>query len=153
MAGVECAGLVLAILPVVVETAKVYKAGVDTIVDAVSISRHNDKLEEFYEDLWWELFMLDRQLRDVVYALPGLSDSSKADVLKAENLHRWTEDSTIASALRSFFSSKSDFLAFGEVMGKIVQLLAQLVETSRSALSRKEVASDEHETLSANGHY
>ncbi|KAL8750455.1 MAG: hypothetical protein Q9184_006418 [Pyrenodesmia sp. 2 TL-2023] len=52
MSGVECAGLALAVLPHVIEAAKSYKNGVDSIRDVLSISRRDSELEDFYRELW-----------------------------------------------------------------------------------------------------
>jgi hypothetical protein len=142
--GIECAGLVLAVLPLAIEAAKQYKHGVDTILDAVSSSRRDEKLEDFYEELWWEMFLLDRQLRDIVHALPYLTDDRKAGLMKADNLDQWTAKSDVTEALQEFFNSDTDFQTFMMIMGKIVQLLAQLVKDSVACIDRKEMVSWSH---------
>ena len=146
MSGIECAGLVLAVLPLVIEAAKSYKHGVDTILDVVSSSRRDDKLEGFYEDIWWEMFFIDRQLRDVIHALPFLAEDRKVDLLKAEHLSQWTRDSEVTEALKEYFKLETDFQAFTVIMGKIVQLLAQLLKDSSARIDRKEMVSDASHT-------
>lgn len=142
MSSIECAGVVLAVLPLAIEAAKSYKHGVDTILDVVSSSRRDDKLEDFYEELWWEMFFLDRQLRDIVHALPLLKDDRKADLLKAENWNQWTRNSDVTEALQEYLNSETNFQAFTVIMGKIVQLLAQLIKDSTARIDRKEIVSD-----------
>ena len=142
MSGIECAGLVLAVLPLAIGAAKTYKHGVDTILDVVSSSRHDDKLEDFYEELWWELFFLDRQLRDTVHTLPFLTEDRKVVLLKAEHMDEWTREADIMEALRKYFNSETDFQAFMVIMGKIVQLLAQIIKDSTTDMDRKEMVSD-----------
>ena len=144
MSGIECAGLVLAVLPLVIEAAKAYKHGVDTILDVVSNSRRDDKLEDFYGDLWWAMFLLDRQLRDIVYGLPFLTEDRKADLLKAGNLNQWTGDADVTEALEEYFNSRTDFQAFTVIMGKIVQLLVQLIKDGSTRVDRKEMVSYDH---------
>ncbi|KAI4189759.1 MAG: hypothetical protein L6R41_001242 [Letrouitia leprolyta] len=139
MSGVECAGLVLAVLPLVIEAAKSYINGVDTIRNVLSKSRRDDELEDFYHELWMEMFLLDRQLRDVVEALPFLTEERKASMLNGENLSQWTTDSDVAEALQKHFNSEADYHAFTVIMGKIVQLLAQLIRDSTTHVNQKEM--------------
>ncbi len=107
MSGIECAGLALAALPLAIEAAKSYKSGVNSIRDVLSSSRHDDSLEDFYRELWFEMYSLDRQLRDAVEAFPILTEDRKASLLKAENLGQWTFDSDIAEVLQQYFNSEA----------------------------------------------
>ncbi|KAL9000161.1 MAG: hypothetical protein Q9188_005727 [Gyalolechia gomerana] len=139
MSGVECAGLVLAVLPLAIEAAKSYKNGVDTIRDVWSRSRRDNELEDFYHELWMEMFFLDRHLRDIVQALPFLKEDRKASLLSGENLGQWTTESDVAEALQAHFNSETDYQAFMVIMGKIVQLLAQLIKDSTTHIEQKEM--------------
>ncbi|KAL8898098.1 MAG: hypothetical protein Q9207_006874 [Kuettlingeria erythrocarpa] len=139
MSGVECAGLVLAVLPLVIEAAKTYKNGVDTIRDVLSSSRRDSELEDFYQELWYEMFLLDRQLRDIVDALPILTEDRKASLLKAVNINQWSSDLDVREALEEHFNSHTDLDAFFIIMGKIVQLLGQLVKDEGTHLDRKQM--------------
>lgn len=139
MAGIECAGLVLGVLPLVIEVAKAYKHGVDTILDAVSSSRRDDKLEEFFAELWWETTFLNRQLRDIIHALPILTEDDKVHLLKAENLSQWTTDIKVKESLQEFFNSENDFNAFIVIMSKIVKLLAQLVKNTSTEIKKEDL--------------
>lgn len=144
MSGVECAGLVLAVLPLAIEAAKSYKNGVDTIRDVWSRSRRDNELEDFYYELWMEMFLLDRQLRDIVQALPFLKEDRKASLLSGGNLGQWTTESDVAEALQAHFNSETDYQAFMVIMGKIVQLLAQLIKDSTTHIEQKEMVSHSH---------
>ncbi|KAI4112478.1 MAG: hypothetical protein LQ338_008307 [Usnochroma carphineum] len=106
MSGIECAGLVLAVLPLVIEAAKTN--GVGPIRAVLSSSRRDDELEDFYHELWMELFLLDRQLRDIVHALPFLTEERKASLLSGDNLTQWTVNSDVAEALQEHFNSEID---------------------------------------------
>lgn len=142
MSGVECTGLVLAVLPLVIEVAKSYKNGVDSIRDVLSPSRRDESLEDFYQELWMEMYLLDRQLRDTVDALPNLTEDRKASLLKAENLKQWTLESDVASALQEHFNSETDLQAFMVIMGKIVELLAQLIKDETTHVGSKHMVSE-----------
>ena len=139
--GIECAGLVLAVLPLFIEAAKSYKKGVDTIRNVISNSRRDERLEEFYEDFWWEMFVLNRQIREVVEALPYLSDDRKTELLAAGHLGEWTVDADVAEALEEFFKSGSHYDTFMVIMTKIVHLLAQVVKDSAVHISGTDVVS------------
>lgn len=142
MSGVECAGLALAVLPLAIEAAKSYKSGVDTIRDVLSSSRRDNELEDFYHELWMEMFLLDRQLRDIVHALPFLTEDRKASLLSGENLSQWTIETDVTEALQVHFNSETDYHAFMVIMGKIVQLLAQLIKDSTTHVDQKEMVRD-----------
>lgn len=139
--GIECAGLVLAVLPLFIEIAKSYKRGIDTMHDLASQTRRDEKLEEFYEDFWWELFLLDRQIREIVEALPCLSDNRKTELTTAGHLDEWTVDADVACALEDYFKSETDFNAFMVIMTKIVQLLAQVIKDTSVQISEADIVS------------
>lgn len=143
MIGIECAGLVLAVLPLFIEAAKSYKKGVDTIYQVTSRSRRDESLEEFYEVFWWETVVLNRQIRGIVDSLPYLSNDRKTYITAAEHLEDWNQDSDVSRALQEFFSSKLDFDHFMVIMTKIVGLLAQLVQDSSLHISNKDIVSDD----------
>lgn len=142
MIGIECAGLVLAVLPLFIEAAKSYKKGVDTIYNVTSRSRRDESLAEFYEMFWWETVVLNRQIRGIVDSLPYLSNDRKTYLAAAEHLEDWDEDSDVSQALQEFFSSQMDFDHFMVIMTKIVGLLAQLVQDSSLHISNKDMVSD-----------
>lgn len=139
--GIECVGLCLAVLPVVIEAAKSYQKGVNTIVDVVGHSHRDEKLEEFYEDFYWEVYFVERKIREVVEALPYLSDARKAELTAPEHLAEWTIGSDVTEALSDYFKSESDLNAFMVIMKKITQLLAGLVKDSSVRTSREDVVS------------
>ena len=51
------------------------------------------------------------------------------------------EDSNVTGALRDYFNSEIDFHAFIIIIGKIVQLLSQLVKDGASRIGRSEMVS------------
>ncbi|KAL8732800.1 MAG: hypothetical protein Q9181_003827 [Wetmoreana brouardii] len=113
--------------------------GVDSIRDTSSSSRHDTELEDFYRELWMEMFFLDRQLRDIVQALPFLTENRKASLLSGENLSQWTIESDVTEALQVHFNSETNYQAFTVIMGKIVQLLAQLIKDSTTRVDQKDI--------------
>lgn len=75
--GIEEAGLVPAILPLVIEAAKWYLKGVDSVKDVICNSRRDEKLQDFYDKFWWELYLLRQNLQGVIQNLPLLCDDYK----------------------------------------------------------------------------
>lgn len=137
--GIECVGLVLAVLPLFIEGAKQYSKGVDTITKVVSHAFRDKRLLEFYEEFWWELYFLNRNIRKVVNSLPHLSDERKAGIEEFEGgISDWHHSSDIVTALREYFVTEERYNAFLVVMDRIVQLLSQLVKDSTIQISKKE---------------
>ncbi|KAF7874883.1 hypothetical protein EAF04_002057 [Stromatinia cepivora] len=128
MSGIEVTGLVLAVLPLFVEGAKAYSHGVETIQKTVSRRERDEKLMDFYDEFYWEIVQLDRQTLGIIKSLPYLSDKRKAELTMDIRLEAWEADADVAQALFDYFGSKEDLNAFLHVMGKIAQLLSQLIK-------------------------
>lgn len=134
----ETLGLVLAVLPLFIEGAKQYSKGVDTITKVVSRTLRDKRLLEFYKDFWWELFVLNVNVRKVVNSLPDLSDERKADIEIEGGISDWHNSSDIVRAVREYFGTEERYNAFLVVMDQIVQLLSQLVKDSTIQISKRE---------------
>lgn len=130
--GVECAGLILAVLPIVVQAAQVYSGGVEDIRDVVESSRSNEKLEEFYERFFWEVSEFEYQIKQIIDALPKISDERKSRLVANLHMNDWAPSSDVAQALQEYFGTTSDFMKFELVMKKCVKLIGQLVEDKQT---------------------
>lgn len=128
--GIECAGLVIAILPLFIEAGKAYARGTDTLLNITLPSRRDQRLERFYEDFWWETVELNQKVKDILNHLPLLSHQRKIELATAARLGGWTRDADINKALHSYFATNDDFNTFMYVMSRLVSLLAQLVKDS-----------------------
>jgi hypothetical protein len=93
--GIKAAGLVLAILPIVIEGSKIYKNGVDSLRDVTSNRSRDTKLQDFYDDFFIETDYLHGQLVDLVNELPALSISCKVALKSSGNIAMWEEDPAI----------------------------------------------------------
>lgn len=80
----EVVGLVLAVVPMVSAAAQhwtvVYRVG----KTVVSQKTKDEAAVEDYRRIFWNLVLLDVHLRDLVAALPDLTDDEKAKLLEAE---------------------------------------------------------------------
>jgi hypothetical protein len=142
--GIETAGLVLATLPLFIEAAKSYGKGVDTIRDVASSKRRDDRLQDFYDDFWWELRIFDQQVRTLVRGLPYLCDECKAALerdMSSQAPEGWEENVEVARALHHYFGSSSDYDSFILILSRILKLLARLVGEKTVHLSGVETVS------------
>lgn len=128
--GIECAGLIIAILPLFIEVGKAYARGTDTLLNITLPSRRDQRLQRFYEDFWWETVELNQNVKDILNNLPLLSLQRKIELATAARLEDWTRDADINIALQSYFATTDDFNTFMHVMSRLVYLLAQLVKDS-----------------------
>ncbi|KAH7142859.1 hypothetical protein B0J13DRAFT_503233 [Dactylonectria estremocensis] len=135
MSGFEIAGIVLAVLPLFIEAAKEYS---ETAHKATSRSASDEKLQEFYEQFWWETFELRKQIEKIVHDLPGLSEDRKTNILKADDVEHWSKAADVAQALSDYFVSQDDYMVFQTVMGKVLDLLSRVVEDNTVRISRAE---------------
>lgn len=145
MSGFEIAGIVLAVLPLFIEAAKEYS---ETAHKATSRSASDEKLQEFYEQFWWETFELRKQIEKIVHDLPGLSEDRKTNILKADDVEHWSKAADVAQALSDYFVSQDDYMVFQTVMGKVLDLLSRVVEDNTVRISRAEKASRHLQELS-----
>ncbi|KAH6887610.1 hypothetical protein B0T10DRAFT_73730 [Thelonectria olida] len=138
MSGFEIAGIVFAVLPLFIEVGKAYSDGASALHKAASRPLRDEKLEAFYEQFWWETFELRKQIEKVVDELPGLSEKRKGEILKGDDVECWSRADDVDEALKSFFASPSDYLAFQKVMEKVLSLLSRLVEDKTVRISKAE---------------
>ena len=82
LSGVEVAGIVLAVLPLVVQGAQLYMQGVDNLKDAVLAPRYDDSLQDFYELFLVEITLLQCQFNQAICALAGFTETRKSELLK-----------------------------------------------------------------------
>jgi hypothetical protein len=130
--GVECAGLVLAVLPLVIQAAQMYSEGVEDIRDVVESSRSKEKLEEFYGRFFWEVSEFQYQIEQIIDKLPEISDERKSLLVANLHMNDWAPSSDVAQALREYFGTTNDFRKFEFVMNKCVKLIGQLVEDKQA---------------------
>lgn len=128
--GIECVGLVLAVLPLVIEAGKSYARGTDALLNVALHSRRDQKLQDFYDRFWWETVELNGRIREIVNALPRLSAEQKIALANVARLEDWTRDTGVDAALQDYFATTDDLNKFMLVMTRLISLLAQLVKDS-----------------------
>lgn len=140
MSGFEVAGVVLAVLPFFIETYKAYGDHAIALQKAVTRSARDKGLQEFYEEFYWDTYELRKKIEKVVLMLPTLSDERKQEIIHSRDLDNWDQARDVAVALQGFLSS-DDHDAFQMVMGKILELLARLIEDKAVHISKSETVS------------
>ena len=140
--GIECAGLALAVLPLVIEAGKAYASGADALADITLLSRRDQKLQDFYDHFWWETVELNQKVRQIVDALPNLNPDRKLELATAAHLEDWTHQADVTAALQSYFAAPDDFNTFMHVMARLVSLLAQLVKDSTIHITAADAVSN-----------
>lgn len=131
--GVECVGLVLAVLPLVIEGAKVYHDGVESIKDVVVAGRHDEALQEFYEVFLFEVTLLHDQLRQAVAQLQGVSEKRKEELLRDFREQDWEPKDEVAVALQTFYGTTYDLFII--VTNKIMGLMGHLVRDKAAKMN------------------
>jgi len=134
MSGMEVAGLALAILPLVIEAAKAYAHGAESIRQVISKEHRDNRLQEFYEEFWWQTSFINRTLRNLVSSLPLLCDDCKATLLKDFALEEWETNAVVEAALLNHFGSEKELDDFILVMKKILTLMNSMIDVKASNL-------------------
>lgn len=140
--GIECVGLVLAVLPLVIEAGKLYARGTDNLLNIALQSRRDQRLQNFYDNFWWETVELHQRIRQIVNTLPHLSAQQKIELANVARLEDWTRNEDVYAALRDYFATEDDLNAFMVVMNKLMSLLAGLVEDSTIHVVASDAVSD-----------
>ncbi len=136
--GIEEIGLVLAILPLVIEGAKWYMKGVDSVKDVMLNSRRDESLQDFYERFWWASYTLHRNLKATINNLVSLCDDCKVALLADRSLEVWEEDDAVREALLAYFGEQQDLDAFLYVMTRVLDLIDRLTKAESNTLSSKD---------------
>ena len=143
VSGVECAGLVLAVLPLVVEAAKAYSDGVESILDVTARSRYDVNLQDFYDDFYVEMV----RLNDITKQIGGLLGASlpahQQMPMSPLMLSTWQSDPRLEEAFRKVFGSEDRFEEFTVYSRKILEVLESLVEDNSTRVTASEQVSSD----------
>jgi hypothetical protein len=139
--GIEIAGLALAILPLVIEVAKCYAHGVNSIKNVVISERRDEKLQDFYQEFWWETYAIDGALNAIVNGLPLLCQGCKEALFAERSLSMWEEDEEVKRALLLYFRSKEGVDAFILVLSNILEFVDRLIRVQSTQLTASDTVS------------
>ena len=139
MSGFEVVGVVFALLPIFSEAGKLYAQNAAAFRHANSPGKRDEKLAEFYDTFWWDVFLLRRQMERVVSNLSHLSEERKREIIASRSLDNWDKATDVDQALQDFFLSTNDYLAFQKVMSKVLSLFDRLVKDDSVHISKLDV--------------
>jgi hypothetical protein len=134
--GTECAGLVLAVIPLVVEIAKAYPEGAKTVRDTIQPKRFDDALDDFYQELFCQLFEFQDRMQWIVESLPGLSQARKAELMHHFTEEDWRAGSDVAQAFASIFPAPGELYRFETIVKRVVKQTGQLIEDKSAYISK-----------------
>ena len=117
--GLECCGLVLAVIPLVVEGAKAYSRGIESVQDVVQPDRFDAALDEFYEEIFCQMFEFRERVQYVIDCLPDLDDTRKAEVVEKFSEGDWKPNSDVALAFGARLRNQHDFQMFELIVRKV----------------------------------
>jgi hypothetical protein len=132
---------VLAVIPLIVEGAKVYSRGIESVRDVAQPCRFDEALDEFYEEIFCQLVEFKERVQCIIDSLPGLDNARKASIIEAFSEDDWRADSDVALAFRARLESENDFLAFEVIVKKVVREMGQLVEDRAVHISNSDAVS------------
>jgi hypothetical protein len=135
MSGFEVVGIVFAVLPIFTKAAKLYAEA--PFHKAIFSAPRNEKLSDFYMYFWWEIYELDAHLNTLIDTLPSLSEERKRRIKQKRDLDELSKDSDVLEAMADFFPER-EYLAFQNVMSKVLSLMAQLIKDDTLHISKSE---------------
>lgn len=136
--GVECAGLVLAVLPLFIGASKAYSDGVEIILDVSLVSRRDAKLSDFYDEFYWAISELGEHIADIFNVISN-SVIGRQQPSSSLQLSEWSQDSEVEKHLKAYFGSDTAFNKFTVTAKRIVQLLAQLLKDEATYIGEKDL--------------
>lgn len=123
--GVECAGLILAVLPIVIEGVKIYLDGVDDIKEIALTSRRDERLQDFYESFLDEVSLLHELIQRIVGSLSSLSDDQRQKLVAEIYLKDWQPDADANAAFLEFLGPSMG--QFDRSVRRIVRILDEII--------------------------
>ncbi|OMP83095.1 hypothetical protein BK809_0004476 [Diplodia seriata] len=135
MSGVEIAGLVLGIIPLVLAAAdhqrKVYGAVTTTLRSRVK----DEKLASQYQNLHNEVALLNLTIRDFIFDLPALSTGDKQDLLKLDE-KLWKDDRVELALSQKLGTSNT---AFVDTLKTVLQCLDDVLSDRVLKLEKADI--------------
>ncbi|KAL3463084.1 hypothetical protein BJX64DRAFT_287817 [Aspergillus heterothallicus] len=131
--GIECAGLVLAVLPLFVSTAEAYSKRAGTLWGVILRYRADEALQEFYCEFHWQVGLLHEQMKSISDALADQGHITSNSGNMASQLKAWKDNTGIEQSLTGLFGSEASFRRFETATMSIVKLLGQLLRERKTA--------------------
>ncbi|KAL4916458.1 hypothetical protein BDW62DRAFT_202612 [Aspergillus aurantiobrunneus] len=124
--GIECAGVMLAVLPLFVSAVDAYSKGSEILWGVIIRSKYEEALHDFCE-FYYQIAILHKQLGSISDALPGQLPAAEHGGSLASQLGDWKGSPDMEKAMTALLGSDASYRLFDTITKKIVKLLGQLV--------------------------
>jgi hypothetical protein len=131
--GVECAGLVLAVLPLFISAAEAYSKRTEPLWGVLLRYRADEALQVFYCEFYWQIGLLHEQLKSISDALADEVQIDHNEEPITTQLKAWKNNPAIKQALITLLGSEASFQRFETATMSIVRLLGQLLRERKTA--------------------
>ena len=125
LTGVEVAGLLMAVLPLFIAAAKPYQEGLDTIKTALHSKIVDEKLQDFYRELEYEVTLLKFTLENLIEGLPIATEEEKDSFIENFNVNLLNKE-ILNLAFNERLGRASE--TFESYLRKILRLLDKVVD-------------------------
>ncbi|KAF1810424.1 hypothetical protein P152DRAFT_451168 [Eremomyces bilateralis CBS 781.70] len=126
MSGVELAGLVLAVVPVILVASEYHSKLLDPTRTVFLHRRKSIKLATFFSNLHYEVSMLNITIQSLIHDLYVLPEAHRTRLLSDEQDPSYWQEEAVVRALRSRLGLGFD--AFREALDEILRNLGKLVK-------------------------
>ncbi|KAL4940181.1 hypothetical protein BDV06DRAFT_224356 [Aspergillus oleicola] len=131
--GIECAGLVLAVLPLFVSAVDAYSKGSETLWGVIIRSKADEALHDFYCEFYYQIAILHKHLDKISDTVAGQLWVAGNGGSIASQLQDWRSRADIHITIRTLLGSDASFRMFETITTKIAKLLGQLIREPKSA--------------------
>ncbi|KAL3492513.1 hypothetical protein BJX62DRAFT_106700 [Aspergillus germanicus] len=131
--GVGCAGLVLAVLPLLISAAEAYSKGTETLWGVLLQSRADEALQVFYCGFHWQIGLLHERSKSISDALADEVQIDQNGEPIATQLKAWKNNPATKQAHITLLGSEASFHRFETATMSIARLLGQLLRERKAA--------------------
>ena len=124
--GIEVAGLVLAVIPLITKAAESCREG-GRMMSLLRSRGHKQLRRRLSEDLYIELVLFHNHLKHLIQGLPDLSEARCNAVLSSFDQQDWKSDSDIVQALQSHLG-QPDFDKFAHAIDNVYQWMNDVLQ-------------------------
>ncbi|KAK2761348.1 hypothetical protein FQN54_001870 [Arachnomyces sp. PD_36] len=147
--GIECAALVLGVLPLFVSAADAYSKGAETLWGMVLQSRADEALHDFYCEFYWQIALLHAHMRSIWDTVADGTPVDGNEGSAMPQLSAWKHSRVTKNSLIELLGSDASFRMFETAATSIVKLLGQLLRDHKAYVksSRKGTITDNEEVM------
>lgn len=131
MSGIECVGLILGVMPLVIECAKAYPKATKVVRNTTRPNLSDEALETYLSELALLLREFKLQMQRIFDYLPDLGTARKIELLNDFNLEDWRPGGDVAKAFMAMFPDPDDFSWFEDIVTQVIRQMGQLIRDTQ----------------------